>query len=63
MKCPDCGAAELVRDTRNLRYACVGKTAIFEAVTGDDCPACEEVVLDMDEATRMGQMLAEVTAA
>ncbi|MFL9910595.1 type II toxin-antitoxin system MqsA family antitoxin [Paraburkholderia sp. RL17-337-BIB-A] len=60
MKCPNCGADELVRDTRNLRYVYEGKTAIFEAVTGDYCPACEEAVLDMDEATRIGQMMAEV---
>ena len=25
--------------------------------TGDYCPACEEAVLDMDEATRTGQMM------
>ncbi|MFL9991608.1 transcriptional regulator, XRE family [Burkholderia sp. GAS332] len=57
MKCPNCGAAELVRDTRNMRYVYKGETAIFEAVTGDYCPACEEAVLDMDEATRTSQMM------
>ena len=57
MKCLNCGAAELVRDTRNMRYVYKGETAIFEAVTGDYCPACEEAVLDMDEATRTGQMM------
>lgn len=57
MKCPNCGAAELVRDTRNMRYVYKGETAVFEAVTGDYCPACDEAVLDIDEATRTGQMM------
>ncbi|MFL9919691.1 type II toxin-antitoxin system MqsA family antitoxin [Paraburkholderia fungorum] len=62
MTCPNRGAAELVRDTRNTRYVYKGETAIFEAVAGDYCPACEEAVLDMDEATRVGQMPAEERA-
>jgi HTH-type transcriptional regulator / antitoxin MqsA len=26
MKCPECGAAELIRDTRNLRYVYKGES-------------------------------------
>lgn len=59
MKCPVCGAAELVRDTRDLLYVYKGETTSIPDVTGDFCPACAEVVLDSVEADRYG---AEVRA-
>ena len=46
MKCPNCGAAELVRDTRDLPYTYKGETTVFEGVAGDHCPACGEAVFD-----------------
>lgn len=54
MKCPVCGAAELVHDTRDMPYTYKGETTTIPAVTGDFCPACAEVVLDMAEAQRFG---------
>jgi len=54
MKCPVCGAAELVPDTRDMPYTYKGETTIIPAVTGDFCPACAEAVLDMAEAERFG---------
>ncbi len=67
MKCPVCGAARLVRDTRDLPYTYKGENTIIEAVTGDYCPACDEVVLDATEAERtsaaMAQFNKEVNAA
>lgn len=57
MKCPNCGAAELVHDTRNMHYVYKGETAVFESVTGDYCPVCEEAVLDVGEAARTSQMM------
>lgn len=54
MKCPVCGAAELVRDTRDLLYVYKGETTSIPDVTGDFCPACAEVVLDSVEADRYG---------
>jgi len=54
MKCPVCGAAELVYDTRDMPYTYKGETTTIPAVTGDFCPACAEVVLDMAEAQRFG---------
>ena len=45
MKCPVCGAAELVHDTRDVPYTYKGATTTIAAVTGDFCPACDEVVL------------------
>lgn len=57
MKCPNCGAAELVRDTRDMPYVYKGETATFDAVTADYCPACGEGVLALSEATRTGQLM------
>lgn len=59
MKCPVCGAAELVRDTRDMPYIYKGESTIIPALTGDYCPACAEVVLDMEEAERLGQQIRE----
>ena len=52
MKCPACGAAKLVRDTRDMPYTYKGESTIIPAVTGDFCPACGEAVLDSAESTR-----------
>jgi HTH-type transcriptional regulator/antitoxin MqsA len=46
MKCPNCGAAELVLDTRDRPYTYRGETITIAQVTGEYCPACNEVVLD-----------------
>ena len=53
MKCPVCGAAELIHDTRDLPYTYKGDTTIIAAVTGDFCPACTESVLDAAESNRV----------
>ena len=53
MKCPVCGAAELIHDTRDLPYTYKGETTLIPAVTGDFCPACAESVLDMAESDRV----------
>lgn len=53
MKCPVCGAAELIHDTRNLPYTYKGETTVVAAVTGDFCPACAESILDAGETNRV----------
>lgn len=53
MKCPVCGAAELIHDTRDLPYIYKGETTTIPAVTGDFCPACAESILDAEESTRV----------
>lgn len=53
MKCPVCGAAELIHDTRDLPYTYKGETTLILAVTGDFCPACAESVLDAAESNRV----------
>lgn len=57
MKCPACGAAELVHDTRDAPYTYKGESTVVPAVTGDFCPACGEVVMDMAEGIRHSAMM------
>lgn len=59
MKCPVCGAAELVHDTRDVQYTYKGESTLIPALTGDFCPACAEAVLDMAEARRYGLLVRE----
>lgn len=54
MKCPVCGAAELIHDTRDVPYTYKGETTTIPTVTGDFCPACAEIVLDMPQAEGYG---------
>lgn len=64
MKCPVCGAAELVHDTRELSYTYKGETIVIADVTGDFCPACAESILDAGESDRvMRELLGEVRPA
>lgn len=53
MKCPACGAAELIHDTRDLPYTYKGESTTIPAVTGDFCPACAESILDAAESDRV----------
>ena len=59
MKCPVCGAAELIHDTRDLPYTYKGETTSIPAVTGDFCPACAESILDAAESDRVMQEMRE----
>ena len=53
MKCPVCGAAELVHDTRDVPYTYKGETTVIPAVTADFCPACDKSITDMAETDRV----------
>lgn len=53
MKCPVCGAAELIHDTRDHPYTYKGECTAIVAVTGDFCPACAESILDAAESNRV----------
>lgn len=57
MKCPVCGAAELIHDTRDLPYTYKGETTLIAAVTGDFCPSCSEAILDLGESTRTSELM------
>lgn len=55
MKCPCCGAAKLIRDTRDVPYTYKGEPTTIPAVTGDFCPACNEVVLNREHGDRYSE--------
>jgi len=57
MKCPVCGAAELMQDTRDLPYTYKGEATIIPAVTGEFCPACDEVLLNREQCDRYSELL------
>jgi HTH-type transcriptional regulator / antitoxin MqsA len=59
MKCPSCGAAELVQDTRDTPYTYKGESTTVPAVNGDFCPACGEAVLDAKESRRVNTLMRE----
>ncbi len=59
MKCPHCGAAQLIRETRDLPYVYKGESTVLSQVAGEFCPACDESILDAAESRRtMNLMLA-----
>ena len=53
MKCPVCGAAQLIHDTRDLPCTYKGETTTTSAVTADFCPACDESITNMMETERV----------
>ena len=57
MKCPVCGAAELMQDTRDLPYTYKGEVTVIPAVTGEFCPACHEVLLNREQGDRYSELL------
>lgn len=57
MKCPVCGAANLIRDTRHLPYTYKGESTTIPDITGDFCPACNEVILDGSEGNRYSDLV------
>jgi HTH-type transcriptional regulator/antitoxin MqsA len=58
MKCPACGAAELIHETRDLPYTYKGERTLIAAVTGDFCPVCHEAVLNRQHGDRYSENLA-----
>lgn len=59
MKCPSCAAVELNRDTRDLPHTYKGESTTIQAVTGDFCSACGEVILDATESARVSAAMME----
>jgi len=59
MKCPVCGAAKLVHDTRDMPYSYKGESTVIPALTGDFCPACNEAILDAAESIRVSNAMLE----
>ncbi len=59
MKCPVCGVAELVHDTRDQSYTYKGETTVLSAVSGAFCTACGESILNSEESLRTMDMMLE----
>jgi HTH-type transcriptional regulator/antitoxin MqsA len=57
MKCPVCGAAELIQDTRDVPFSYKGESTIIPAVTGEFCPACDEVILNREHGDRYSELI------
>jgi HTH-type transcriptional regulator/antitoxin MqsA len=57
MKCPICGKAKLVHDTRDLPYTYKGESTVIPAVTGDFCSTCSEAILDAAESARASSLM------
>jgi putative zinc finger/helix-turn-helix YgiT family protein len=53
MKCPACGAAELIQDARDITYTYKGESTTIPAVKGGFCPVCDESVTAMAETDRV----------
>ena len=61
MKCPNCGAATLVHDCRDVPYTYKGETTTLPQVTGEFCPACDESILDAAESRRTMELMLAFT--
>ena len=57
MKCPVCAAAELIEDTRDVPFSYKGESTIIPAVTGEFCPACDEVILNREHGDRYSELI------
>jgi len=52
MKCPVCGAAELIYDTRDIPYTYKGESTTLK-IAGDFCPACGESIHGAEDSERV----------
>ena len=59
MRCPVCGAADLVHDTRDLPYTYKGETTVLPQISGDFCPACGEGVVDSIDSHRISALMGD----
>jgi HTH-type transcriptional regulator / antitoxin MqsA len=57
MKCPVCGAAKLIHDTRDIAYTYKGESTVIPAVTADFCTACDESITDAGETKRVMDLM------
>jgi HTH-type transcriptional regulator / antitoxin MqsA len=59
MKCPCCGAAKLVRETRDIQYVYKNEKTTIPSVVGEFCPACGEVILNRDHGDRYSELIGQ----
>lgn len=59
MKCPVCGAAELIHDTRDVLYTYKGAETVLPQITADFCPACDEYIQDAEGSRQTMNLMLE----
>ena len=59
MKCPVCGGAELVHDTRDMPFIYKGQTTQISAVEADWCDVCGESLTGPAESERVMRAMNE----
>lgn len=59
MRCVSCGKADMVLDTRDIKYTYKGETTTIPKVVGEYCPACDESTHDEAESTRVNELMLE----
>ncbi len=59
MKCPCCGAAKLVRETRDIQYVYKNEKTTIPSVSGGFCPACGEVILNREHGDRYSELIGQ----
>ena len=57
MKCPSCGAAKMMQDTRDMPYTYKGESTTIPRVRGDFCLDCDESILDASESHRTMELM------
>lgn len=63
MKCPVCGGAELIHDTRDIPWVYKGQQILLSAITGDYCPCCGEIILNEEQSNRYARAIREAKKA
>lgn len=59
MKCPVCGGAELIHDTRDIPWVYKGQQTVLPAITGDYCPSCGEIILNEEQSNGYSRAVRE----
>ncbi|WP_081060321.1 type II toxin-antitoxin system MqsA family antitoxin [Burkholderia territorii] len=59
MRCPSCGATDLVHDTRDIKFTYKGETTSIPAVSGRYCDACGDSLPDAGEGDRISSAALE----
>lgn len=59
MRCPVCGAADLVHVVRDLPYTYKGRATTLSQIEGDFCLSCDEGILSPASIERFGRLAQE----
>lgn len=57
MKCPSCDNAALVHETKDIPFSQNGSASTIEAVIGDFCLVCGDILLDTKQGERHAKLV------